>query len=112
VNGAPVEQWDEDRSEVRRQRVWEAVKAKSQKTFRVKVPAMFHSNFQDAALLSPDSMPENLRKNRFGKIDGLKGVNLSKELLIKFFEAELNGIQPDEFFAVQNKYPEIKIVKD
>jgi predicted dienelactone hydrolase len=109
LNDVPVERWDEDRNETRRKNVWEKIKGRSQSAFRVRIATMFHSNFQDAALLPVDSMPEKLRQNRFGKIDGARGVKLSIELVLKFFNAQLKSGPMADFLQTEKRYSEIRI---
>jgi predicted dienelactone hydrolase len=109
LNGAPIEQWDEDRSEMRRKNVWEKIKSRSQSAIRIRAATMFHSNFQDAALLPADSMPEKLRQNRFGKIEGARGVKVSTELALVFFNAHLKAGSAKVFLKIAERYPEIRI---
>lgn len=109
VSGAAIEKWSEDRSETRRNNVWERVKTNSSAAFRVRIPAAFHLNFLDAALLSAEAMPTNLRKDRFGKIDGLRGINITAGLLVKFFDAQLNNQTKADFSEMAKKYSEIRI---
>lgn len=107
----PIENWDEERNEIRRKGIWERINAQSAIAFRVRVAKMFHSNFQDAALLPVNSMPENLRSNRYGSIDGERGVKLTTELLSAFFDAQLKSAPINNFLEIEKTYPEIRIEK-
>lgn len=107
----PIEKWNEERNEIRRKGIWEKINAQSKAAFRVRIAGMFHTNFQDAALLPPGSMPLSLRTNRYGSIDGERGVKLSTELILKFFDAELNNSPNADFLEIEKKSPEIRIEK-
>lgn len=109
LSGAPIEKWDEDRSEIRRKGVWERVQANSKNAVRVRAAKMFHTNFQDAALLPADSVPANLRANRFGTIEGARGVRLAADLVRRFFDAQLKNAPFENFLRLERDYPEIKI---
>lgn len=110
IGDTPIEKWDEsDRSETRRKGVWEKISANSKRAYRVRIAKMYHINFQDAALLPIDSMTENLRKNRFGAIDGKRGIDLINNILIQFFDSQLKSASLDNFAAIEKKYPEIRI---
>ena len=109
LSGAPFEKWDEDRSENRRKGVWEKIRANSVEAFRVRMAKMYHSNFQDAALLPPDSIPENFRKTRFGAINGKRGVELTTKLLIEFFDSQLKSSVSDKFAEIEKQNLELKV---
>lgn len=108
LNGAPIESWDNDRSETRRKLVWEKINANSQRAFRVRLATMFHTNFQDASVLLPTSMPENLRQNRFGKIEGAKGIKIINELILNFLEFKFQRHSLDDFLNLEKQYSEIR----
>lgn len=108
VDGAPIEKWDEDQSETRRKNVWAKIHAFTQAAVRVRIAHMFHSNFQDAALLPPTSMPENLRRSRFGSIEGSRGLTITTELIARFFETHLNGGSGSEFLSLEQKFTETR----
>jgi pimeloyl-ACP methyl ester carboxylesterase len=109
LKGAPVEKWDEDRSETRRKGVWEKINANSARAVRVRLAKMFHINFADVALLPVEAIPENLRNNRFGTIDGARGVQISNELIRAFFDHQLKARAFDDFLKIEKQFPEIKI---
>ncbi len=111
LGGVPIEQWDRDGSELRRARVWESVRAGSTAPTRVRIRGMYHSNFQDAALLPSGSVPDKLSKTRFGPIDGERGLRLSTELVARFFDLHLRSRPISGFLALQSQYPEIRIGK-
>ena len=52
---------------------------------------MFHTNFQDDALLPASAMTRKQRKNRFGTIDGARGLDLTTRLLASFFYETLGS---------------------
>jgi predicted dienelactone hydrolase len=108
INGAPIESWDNDRSETRRKLVWEKINAASQRAFRVRLATMFHTNFQDAATLPPTSIPENLRQNRFGKIEGARGIEIVNDLILNFIEFQFKRRSLDDFLNVEKQYSEIR----
>jgi dienelactone hydrolase len=108
VAGAPFEKWDEERNEIRRKAIWGNIAARSKTAYRVRAARMFHTNFQDAALLPAVSMPENLRRDRFGAIDGARGVRIATDLVRAFFESELSGKPAADFTNFEKQYPEIK----
>lgn len=109
LNGAPIETWDSDRSETRRKLVWEKINANSQRAFHVRLATMFHTNFQDVAVLPPTSMPENLRQNRFGKIEGTKGIKIVNDLILNFLEFKFQRRSLDDFLNLEKQYSEIRI---
>jgi dienelactone hydrolase len=109
IAGAPIEKWDEERNEIRRKGIWEKISQKSKAAFRVRTAKMFHSNFQDAAMLPPVSIPENLRANRYGTIEGERGVRLINELVRAFFDSQLRAKPIDDFIKIEKKYSEIRI---
>lgn len=57
----------------------------------IAIEGMYHSNFQDYALLPVDLIPENIRKSRLGPIDGSKCLNLITKVLINYLDDELKG---------------------
>lgn len=70
---------------------------------------MFHSNFQDAALLPVNSIPEKLRSNRYGSIDGERGIKLTTDLLLAFFNTQLKAAPISKFLEIEKTYSEIRI---
>lgn len=107
----PIENWDEERNEIRRKGIWEKLNTQSTNAFRVRIAKMFHTNFQDAAILPANSMPENLRNNRYGSIDGERGVKLTINLLSAFFNAQLKSEPINNLLEIEKTYPEIRIEK-
>ncbi|WP_400190731.1 hypothetical protein [Hymenobacter sp. B81] len=109
LQGQPVDAWDDDRSEKRRLGVWQQVKARSAQAYRVRLPGLYHSNFQDAALLPAAAVPDKLRQSRFGPADGARGLRLSAQLLTAFFDAQLRGAPADQLTGLRAAYPEIRL---
>ncbi|QHJ06229.1 alpha/beta hydrolase family protein [Hymenobacter busanensis] len=106
----PVTAWaQQDRSEARRQDVWDRLRRTAPKSSRIWLPGFYHSNFQDAALLPPAAVPEKLRRNRFGRVDGVQGLRLTAALLTAFFDAELRGQSPNALQQLGQRYPDIRI---
>jgi len=70
---------------------------------------MFHANFEDSALLPASAMPRKLRENRYGSIDGARGLDLTVRLLAGFFSEELDGVSADGVQAVIKQYPEVDV---
>jgi len=68
--GTPVAQWDKDRSEKRRNDLWQKISAGTNHACRVRMADALHSNFLDPALLPPASMPASKRKAPYGPIGG------------------------------------------
>jgi pimeloyl-ACP methyl ester carboxylesterase len=102
----PKSSWDDERNEVRRDRIWRHLAVRSPRAMRVRVGGMFHANFQDEALLPVSAIPEKLRGTRFGSIDGARGLELTERLLAGFFAATLGGPATDGVDEVVAAYPE------
>lgn len=103
---APKSEWEDESNEVRRDRIWRNLASLSPRAQRVRVGGMFHSNFQDEALLPPAAIPRKLRGNRFGSIDGARGLELASRLLAGFFAEHLGGPAADDVSAVVAQFPE------
>ena len=97
---APLDAWDDESNERRRARIWQGIAADSPRALRVRIGGMFHSNFQDEALLPVAAVPSKLRGTRFGSIDGARGIDLSVRLLAGFFAATLDGPAAEPIEAV------------
>ena len=97
---APLDAWDDESNERRRARIWQGIAAGSPRALRVRIGGMFHSNFQDDALLPAQAIPPKLRGTRFGSIDGARGIDLSARLLAAFFAATLDGPAAEPIEAV------------
>jgi len=102
----PKSDWDAERNEIRRDRIWRHLASQSPRAVRIRVGGMFHANFQDSALLPPSSMPRKLRENRYGSIDGAHGLDLSVQLLAAFFSETLDAAPMDVLQAVVRRFPE------
>ena len=85
MQGVPVVEWDNDRSESRRSKVWSAFLGNSSFAVRVRVEGMFHHNMLDVALLPQEIFTANQRANRLGSIDGKRGIQLLSESIEAFF---------------------------
>ena len=105
----PKSDWDTERNEVRRDRLWRHLASRSPRALRVRVGGMFHANFQDSALLSASAMPRKLRENRYGSIDGARGLDLTVRLLAAFFAETLGGTSKDGVQAVVRQFPEADV---
>lgn len=102
----PKSAWDTEHNEVRRDRLWRQLASRSTRAIRVRVGGMFHANFQDSALLPASAMPEKLRENRYGTIDGARGLDLTVRLLDSFFSQTWHGPAPDRVQDVVACFPE------
>jgi len=102
----PKSDWDTERNEVRRDRIWRHLASRSPRALRVRVGGMFHANFEDSALLPASAMPRKLRENRYGSIDGARGLDLTVRLLAGFFSETLGGAPIDGVQAVVKQFPE------
>jgi dienelactone hydrolase len=97
---APLDGWDDESNERRRARIWQGIAAGSPRALRVRIGGMFHSNFQDEALLPAAAIPAKLRGTRFGSMDGARGIEVSARLLAGFFAATLDGPAAEPVEAV------------
>lgn len=102
----PKSEWDDERNEVRRAGIWRRVGGRSPQAIRIRVGGMFHSNFQDEALLPAYAIPERKRGSRFGSIDGARGLELITRLLAGFFAAALDGPSAEGLQETVAKFPE------
>lgn len=103
----PADKWDEDRSEGRRKKVWESVKSNSVLPVRIRVIGMYHSNFQDAAIMPRETLPKEALEKRLGKIDGKRGLILSADLIDAFFKRNLYNTGSDFVLNAAKQYPEV-----
>ena len=102
----PMSDWDTERNEVRRDRIWRHLASHSPHAIRVRVAGMFHANFQDEALLPASAMSRKLRGNRYGSIGGARGLDLTVRLLAGFFTETMDGAQTDNVLTVVKQFPE------
>lgn len=61
----------------------------------ISIQGMYHSNFQDFALLPETIIPENIRKARLGPINGEKCLRLITATTLAFFNETLRGEKAD-----------------
>jgi pimeloyl-ACP methyl ester carboxylesterase len=61
----------------------------------ISIAGMYHSNFQDYALMPDGWITENIRKARLGPIDGKSCLQLITNTLITYFDQELKGKRAD-----------------
>lgn len=61
----------------------------------ISIQGMYHSNFQDYALLPENRIPENIRKTRLGPINGEKCLRLITATTLAFFNETLRGQKAD-----------------
>lgn len=102
----PKSDWEDESNEVRRDRIWRHVASRSPRALRVRVGGMFHSNFQDEALLPASAIPPKLRAKRFGEIDGARGLDLTARLLAGFFAESLGGPPAEDVASTVAKFSE------
>lgn len=101
---ADIGAWASDRSEKRRDGYFTHNAAKARASYRMKVPGMYHSDFQDVATLK-DSMEERYVKNRFGSIAPAYAHSLTGHSLWLFMETAFTpGKKWDDF---KRENPEI-----
>lgn len=87
--GSPPAQWREESNENRRDTLWQRLSAASRAACRVRMEDTLHSNFLDAALLPPASMPESKRRNRYGPIDGARALLAISTVMQGFLDNHL-----------------------
>ncbi|GAB3180398.1 alpha/beta hydrolase family protein [Telluribacter humicola] len=75
----------------------------------VAIAGMYHSNFQDYALLPTTMIPENIRKTRLGPIDGSKCLQLITKTLISYFDEALNGKKAEQI-AFEKENPDLRVI--
>jgi hypothetical protein len=83
--------------------------ANSRNGIYIAIEGMYHSNFQDYALLPVDWIPENIRKSRLGPIDGNKCLYLITKTLITFFDEELKGKKAD-WKMLEKENPILRVI--
>lgn len=105
----PRSDWDTERNEIRRDRLWRQLASRSPRALRVRVGGMFHANFEDSALLPAAAMPRKLRANRYGSIDGARGLDFTVRLLAGFFAEAMDGAATDCVQAVLRQFPEAAV---
>ena len=76
----------------------------------ISVAGMYHSNFQDYALLPYTLIPENIRKWRLGPIDGSKCLLLIKQILITHFNEVLKDKKGD-WQKLEEEHSSIRIIR-
>lgn len=101
---APMSDWDDESNEMRRERIWRNLASRSPDAQRVRVGGLFHSNFQDEALLPASAVPATLRASRFGSIDGARGLDLTARLLAGFFAQSLGGPDAEDVASTVAKF--------
>ncbi|WP_247237085.1 alpha/beta fold hydrolase [Telluribacter sp. SYSU D00476] len=74
----------------------------------IAIAGMYHSNFQDYALLPTVMIPENIRKYRLGPIDGNKCLQLISKTLISYFDEALNGKKADRA-PFEKENPDLRV---
>lgn len=84
--------------------------SKSSSGMYISVAGMYHSNYQDYALLPKSLIPEKIRKWRLGPIDGDKGLMLIKQTLITYFDEMLKG-KKGNWNKFQEENSLIRIIK-
>ncbi|PQA55072.1 alpha/beta hydrolase [Siphonobacter curvatus] len=106
-------------------RSWQALKQDSDRGWRyeqmakttaqasqglyISIASIYHSNFQDYALLAPDLIPETIRKVRLGPIDGRTGLQRITFLLRTYLDQVLKGTKVD-WQSISRQYPEVRII--
>ena len=102
----PMSAWEDESSEMRRDRIWRNLASRSPDAQRVRIGGLFHSNFQDEALLPASAMPPKLRRARFGSIDGARGLDLTARLLAGFFAQGMAGPPAEDVASTVAQFPE------
>lgn len=105
----PAEKWDNEKSEARRKKIWETIKTDSKHPVRIKVPGMYHSNFQDAAIVPKALLAEEVLNKKIGVIDGKAGLFMISDLIASFFKNEFSVEDTPLFSSVLEKYPGLYI---
>jgi pimeloyl-ACP methyl ester carboxylesterase len=75
----------------------------------ISIAGMYHSNFQDYALLPVEAIPGNLRKSRLGPIDGKACLQLINKILVMYFDETLKK-QRVSWEALINAHPEVSSI--
>lgn len=103
----PVTEWDEDRSERRRNEQWSTLSAGSRGPQRVRLAGMHQWNFLDAALVPPAAIAPGRRRPRFGTINGERGLSMAVDVTVQFFRNAFANSRG--FDMVQALYPEASL---
>lgn len=104
----PVERWNEDRSERRRDEQWATIAEGSRQPQRVRVSGMHQWNFLDAALVPASAMAPGRRRPRFGSIKGERGVAMAVDLTSQFFRDAFANSRRG-YDLVRMLYPEVSL---
>lgn len=75
----------------------------------ISIAGIYHSNFQDYALLAPEVIPETIRNARLGPIDGRTGLQRITFILRTYLDRVLKGAKVD-WQSISRQYPEVRII--
>lgn len=78
----------------------------SKYSYYLSIKGMYHSNFQDYALLSKGIIPYEISKNKLGAIEGRLCLDLIAEIVIDFMNQSLNMKN-----KVETNYPAVMVKK-
>jgi predicted dienelactone hydrolase len=104
VEGADFEKWAEEKNEKRRDTYFVGNASRASTAIRIKLPAMYHSDFLDVATLK-DSIAANLRKNRFGTVPPTETYQTVAQAILAFIADDFHfGSQCKDF---QHNFPQL-----
>ncbi|TFW24042.1 hypothetical protein E4L96_06375 [Massilia arenosa] len=111
---APPRSWlgalAERRSEQRRADIWKQVRSAARETILLSARGLRHANFLDAALIAPSAMDAKQRAERFGTMDGTRGLLMTADVVTSWFDAALGKGQPVAALrASAARYPELSL---
>ena len=101
------------RSELRRSGEWSRISSRATHAVRIELRGAHHLNFTDAALVSSLIEGPQRRWMRWGPIDGARGLRITADLVLGFFDHTLLGRPAEELLArPERRYPELRLVTD
>ena len=102
-----------ERSERRRTGEWSRIASRASAAERVRLLGARHLNFTDAALVSPLIEGPQRRWMRWGPIEGARGLRITADLVLGFFDHTLRGRATDELLVrPESRYPELRLVTE
>ncbi|ULQ55863.1 hypothetical protein KJS94_14530 [Flavihumibacter rivuli] len=96
VDSENIGNWQEDRSERRRDLAFVNNASRSRSSIRIKIPGMYHSDFQDIAMMK-DSIDNSYNRKNFGKISFARSTEIITSAIALFVE---NGFGKGEYWEV------------
>jgi dienelactone hydrolase len=91
----------------RRGAVWKTMTTGNAQAVALQIETLRHFDFADAALLPPDAMSDERRRNRFGPIGGSRAHTATSKLILGFLDQALSA-GPSTLDAAMTETPEAK----